>query len=171
MKNTILFIAIAFSGSTGLAFAEEKMTMPMDHSAHMSKPAQIAISDAAKDAVATVDRFSAALAAGNLEAVGAELDPNVLVLESGNAEHSAAEYLASHAKGDAAFLKTVHVQLMRRSAQASGDMAWVASESEMHVQMDGKRITLLSTETMVLKRNGKTWKIIHIHWSSRTKKA
>ena len=59
---------------------------------------------------------------------GAELDAKVLILESGGAETSAAEYLGGHAKGDAAFLKGVHVQLVRRTAQANGDMAWVGSE-------------------------------------------
>ena len=37
------------------------------------------------------------------------------------------------------------------------------------LQKDGKTIIILSTETMVLKRSGSTWKIVHIHWSSRKK--
>jgi SnoaL-like domain len=49
-------------------------------------------------------------------------------------------------------------------------MAWVASESEIHAKKDGKASTSVSTETMVLKRTGQAWKIVHIHWSSHAKK-
>jgi ketosteroid isomerase-like protein len=178
MKTLTSIAFMTLIGVSGAAFSEEKMTMPMDHSkmkgmdhSKMAEPTQISIPVAAKDAVATVDRFSAALSATQLDKAAAELDANVLVLESGGAEHSAAEYLSGHAMGDAVFLQTVYVQLIRRTAQASGDMAWVGSESELHGMKDGKPSTILSTETMVLKRTDKTWKITHIHWSSRTKKA
>jgi len=173
--NSILFIGLI--ATAGSAFAQDKTPAPMDHSkmkgmdhAAMSKPAQVSIAAVAKDAVAAVDRFNAAIAAGQLDKAGAELDAKVLILESGGAEHSAAEYLGGHAKGDAAFLKTVHVQLTRRTAEASDNMAWVGSESQLHSMKDGKAVTILSTETMVLKRTNNTWKITHIHWSSRTKK-
>lgn len=177
--------SIAFIGLMTIAsatIAQDKTAMPMDHSkmqgmdmkgmdhSAMNKPAQLNVASAAKDAVAVVDRFNTALSAGQLDKAGAELDAKVLILESGGAERSAAEYLGGHAKGDAAFLKTAHVQLVRRTAQVSGDMAWVGSESEIHITKDGKMATILSTETMVLKRTGATWKITHIHWSSRTKK-
>ena len=154
-----LILVAAF---TGPAFAQ---TAPHqhDHPTTASSGADINVPAAAKDAVATVDRFSAALSAGK------ELDPNVLILESGGAERSAAEYLGGHARSDAEFLKTAHQQLRRRTAHASGDFAWVASESELHLQKDGKPVTVLSTETMLLQRRAAEWKIVHIHWSSRKK--
>ncbi|WP_146908798.1 nuclear transport factor 2 family protein [Arenimonas daejeonensis] len=93
----------------------------------------------------------------------------MLILEAGGAERSAEEYLGGHAKGDAAFLKQAHVQLLRRTAAVHGDLAWVASESELHVSRDGKPVTVLSAETMLVRRSEEGWKIVHIHWSSRTK--
>lgn len=36
--------------------------------------------------------------------------------------------------------------------------------------MKNTTMTLLSTETMVLERNGADWRIVHIHWSSRPKR-
>ena len=131
---------------------------------------QIDVPDAAEAAAATVDRVFAALSAGDLDRAGAELDPNVIILESGGAERSAAEYLGGHAKGDAAFLKGVHHALTHRTARASGELVWVASESELHVQKDGKPATIASTETMVLRSTPGGWKIVHIHWSSHVKK-
>lgn len=172
------FASIAFLGlitAASATFAQVKTPVPMDHSKMQGmdhsamKPAQLKIAPEAKDAVAAVERFNKALSAGQLDKAGAELDANVLILESGGAERTAAEYLGGHAKGDAAFLKTAHVQLLRRTIQVSGDMAWMGSESEIHTTKDGKMVTILSTETMVLKRTDKTWKITHIHWSSRTK--
>jgi len=130
----------------------------------------IDVPEDAKAAVATVDRFFTALKAGELEKAGAELDPDVLILESGGAERSAVEYLGGHAKGDAAFLNDAHHELLRRKARTSGKFAWVASESELHVQRDGKPATIVSTETMVLRSDHAGWKIVHIHWSSRTRK-
>jgi len=130
---------------------------------------QIDVPDSAQAAAATVDRFFDALSAGDIEQAGAALDPEVIILESGGAEHSAAEYLGGHAKEDAEFLKTAQQNLGRRTARVSGDLAWVASESELHVQQDGKPVTIVSTETMVLRSTDAGWKIVHIHWSSREK--
>jgi ketosteroid isomerase-like protein len=125
----------------------------------------------ARSAVATVERFSAALAAGDLHAAAKELAPESLVLESGSAEHSAAEYLAGHAGHDAEFLRTARVELKQRRARVAGSMAWIGSESEMHYTLRGKQVVLLSTETMVLQQLNGTWKIVHIHWSSRSRTA
>lgn len=131
---------------------------------------QIDVPDAAKAAAATVDRFFAALSAGDLDRAGAELAADVIILESGGAERSAAEYLGGHAKGDAAFLKGAHHTLTHRTARTGGGLAWIASESELHVQKDGKPATIASTETMVLRSTPTGWKIVHIHWSSHVKK-
>lgn len=143
------------------------------HSATAMKPgrdstsAQLDIDVAANDAVATVERFSTALAAGDLTAATAELDPSVLILESGGAEHSRDEYLAGHAKSDAEFLKAAHVTLRRRTAHAAGELAWVGSESEIHVMKGADMLMISSSETMVVRKTTEGWKIVHIHWSSR----
>lgn len=167
---TLAVLSLAAAGSP--VFADGPATAPHAHdAATVQAPAGpvLNIPVQAQPAVAAVERFSAALVAGRLDAAGAELDPNVLILERGGAERSAAEYLGGHAKGDAAFLQTAHIQLIRRSAQINGDLAWVASESELHLSKDGKPVTVLSTETMLVQRTHAGWKIVHIHWSSRTK--
>ena len=154
MRQVTLSTFLLFSG---LAAAQES-SPTIDVPASASAPATV------------VDRFFAALSSGDLAQAGAQLDPNVVILESGGAEHSAAEYLGGHAKGDAQFLKGSHHVLKRRTARAMGNLAWIASESELHVQNDGKPSTLASTETMVLRAGDDGWKIVHIHWSSRVRK-
>jgi hypothetical protein len=159
------------SGLCFLAFSTPlRADGPGAHAHHVERAAPaIQVPADARAAVEAVDRFSAALAAGNLVAAGAELAPEVLILEAGGAERSAEEYLGGHAKGDAAFLKQAHVQLLQRTASVHGDLVWVASESELHVSRDGKPATVLSAETMLVRRSEEGWKIVHIHWSSRTK--
>ena len=60
-------------------------------------------------------------------------------------------------------------RLVNRRAEAEGDMAWVATESELQGLEDGKPVKLLSTESMVLRKTGQGWRIVHIHWSSRAR--
>lgn len=128
------------------------------------------IPEEAREAVATVDRFLAALAAGELERAAAELDPELVVLEGGNAELSAEQYLALHAKQDAEFLKTATVDTGYRRARVVGDLAWVASLTEVQTEHEGKPLTIDGAESMVLKRSEPGWRIVHIHWSSRVRK-
>lgn len=127
------------------------------------------IPEEAREAVATVDRFLAALAAGDLERAAAELDPELIVLEGGNAELSKVQYLSVHAKQDAEFLKTATVETGYRRARIQGDLAWVASLSEVQTEHEGKPLTIDGAESMVLKRGEPGWRIVHIHWSSRVR--
>ena len=169
MKTTLLALTLAAVLATPQVFAhgtEKHDAMKMEPGRETAG-AVLSIAPAASDAVAAVERFSTALGAGNLDAVTAELDPAVLILESGGAEHSREEYLGGHAKSDAEFLKGAHITLKRRNAQASGDLAWVASESEIHAMKGSDMLMIASTETMVLHKTAAGWKIAHIHWSSR----
>ena len=150
------------------ALAASPVLAQHDH-ATAEVPASARIDADAQAAVDVVDRFGKALAAGDFATVESLLDPEVLILESGGAERDRAEYLGHHAKSDAQFLKGAHQQPGQRRARASGDMAWVGSESVLHATKDGKPLTLLSTETMVLRRVDGAWRIVHIHWSSRPK--
>ena len=125
------------------------------------------IAPAAVEAVKVVDAFSAAVKAVKLDAAEKLLDPNVLILESGSSERSRDEYMGGHAIADAAFLQNARQQLRYRQAQAEGNFAWVATESTLNSMENGKKIMLLSTETMLLKKTAQGWRIVHIHWSSR----
>ncbi len=169
MNTKLIAIAVVALFSAPLAFAhgEEKHEPTEMAAGRDATSAQLSVAPAAADAVAAVERFSSALSAGDLTKAGAELDPGVLILESGGVERSRDEYLGGHAKSDAAFLKAAHTTLKRRTANASGDLAWVASESEIHATKDGAMTMIASTESMVLQKSDQGWKIVHIHWSSR----
>jgi ketosteroid isomerase-like protein len=129
-------------------------------------PGETAIPESADQAVAVVDAFQAALRAGDIDRAAGYLDPGVVILESGGAEHSRDEYLAVHAPADAQFLKTVKVTPGRRTARVEGNLAWVASLSEYELDKEGSTAFIDAAETMVLRRDPAGWKIVHIHWSS-----
>ena len=137
--------------------------LPAHEPAAISNTAADEVSAAAADAVAVVDAFSGALKAGKLEVVKSLLDPSVQVFEGGHVEAGRDAYFAEHAAADAAFLATAQVTREARTADASGDLAWVITRGT--VAHDGTRHA--SIETMVLRRGPEGWKIVHIHWSSR----
>jgi len=129
-------------------------------------PGETAIPESTGEAVAVVDAFQAALQAGDIDRAAGYLDPGVVILESGGAEHSRDEYLAVHAPADARFLKTVRITPNHRTARVEGNLAWVASLSEFEFEKEGQVAFIDSAETMVLRRDAAGWKIVHIHWSS-----
>lgn len=117
--------------------------------------------------IATAERFAAALKAADFTTLSTLLDERVLILESGGAERSRAEYFGHHAIADAAFLGGATVKVGERQGDVQGDTAWLATESEI-TPAAGKPV--LSTETLVFRRIGGDWRIVHVHWSSRPKK-
>ncbi|MFL6602571.1 MAG: c-type cytochrome [Steroidobacteraceae bacterium] len=117
--------------------------------------------------LAVVDEFFRALASGDTASVTRILDPAVLIYESGGAERSREEYTSHHLGSDVAFLKTARHRLLSRTGDTLGDLAWVASESQLSSSSKGKPVNLVSTETMVLRKTSEGWRIVHIHWSSR----
>lgn len=137
------------------------------HPHHGQETPAISVDQAAAGAVSVVDAFNEALVQQDLEAAGHLLAEDVLILESGGAERSRDEYLGHHAKADAKFLAGSHRTLKLRKARVAGDLAWVASQSELHATRNGEAVVLSSTETMVLRPAPEGWRIVHIHWSSR----
>jgi len=169
MKLLNISLAGALLATTSLASAQSTAKPASDsHAQHATTPSSD-VPAVAQPAVDTVTAFGTALAAGDFAKVERLLDPAVIILESGGAERSRAEYLGHHARSDAKFLAAAHVSLVRRVARVDGAVAWVASESEIHASRDGVPMTLLSTETMVLAKSAEGWRIVHVHWSSRPK--
>ena len=119
-------------------------------------------------ATATVDRFHAALKAGDGKAALALLSPSLLVSESGHAERSRDEYEAQHLQADMQFVAKATTTLVARSSHIDGAVAQVTSESTVATEREGKPVRQHSLETMLLRNTAEGWRITHIHWSSRT---
>jgi ketosteroid isomerase-like protein len=117
--------------------------------------------------VATVDRFHAALAAGDSAAVADLLAPDVIILESG-VQETREEYLGGHLHGDIAFARAVPRERGPIRAVVEGDVAWTTSTSVARGEFRGREINSAGVELMVLRRAPGGWRIAAIHWSSRT---
>ena len=125
-----------------------------------------ALPQAAKAAAATVDAFHDALRRGDTQAAAALIADDAVVFEEGGVERSKAEYAGSHLPADAAFSQVVASTVTRRTGGSDGRMAWIASEGRMKGTYKGKAVDRVTTETMLLRRVGQAWKVVHIHWSS-----
>lgn len=129
-------------------------------------PSGEVVSPAARAAAAVVDAFHAALRRGDTRAASALLADDALIFEEGRAERSKAEYAAHHLAADAEFSKAVAGVRTRRRGDAVGEFAWIATESGMKGAFRGSAVNRVMDETMILRRVGETWKIVHVHWSS-----
>jgi ketosteroid isomerase-like protein len=152
---------------TGLA-ASIVLSPPLlaHHPATPTAASPATLSASARGAAAVVDAFHAALRRGDTSAAAALLAADALIFESGGAERTKAEYASHHLPADAAFSQAVRSTVNRRAGNANGAMAWVATEGRLTGTYKGKAIDLPTTETMLLRRSGRGWKIVHIHWSS-----
>lgn len=124
------------------------------------------LSTTARDAASTVDAFHAALRRGDTGSAAALLADDALIFEAGGVERSKAEYASHHLAADAEFTQAVPSTVTNRSGGATGDMAWIASEGRITGTYHDKAVDRVTAETMVLRRIGRDWKIVHIHWSS-----
>lgn len=136
-----------------------------------SAPAALrtAPSDSAEVA-ATIERYHAALAAGDSAAAAALLAPDAMILEHGGVE-TRAEYLAHHLPGDIAFARAVRSERGPIRVTVRGDVAWAISTSTTQGEYGGRQINSAGAELMVLTRTPEGWKISAIHWSSRPRRS
>jgi ketosteroid isomerase-like protein len=119
---------------------------------------------------AVVERFHAALAAGDSGAALALLAPDAVILESGGIE-TRDEYRAHHLPGDIAFAAAVKSERGPARVFVRGDVAWVSATSTTTGEYRGRAVNSASAELVVLVRSGQDWKISAVHWSSRARRA
>lgn len=127
------------------------------------------LSPSARGAAATVDAFHRALRRGDTRSAAALLAEDALIFEGGGVERTKQEYASHHLAADAAFSQAVPSVLTRRAGHSNGALAWIASEGRTTGTFRGKALDRITAETMVLRRAQRTWKIVHIHWSSAAK--
>ncbi|MDH5283681.1 MAG: nuclear transport factor 2 family protein [Gemmatimonadota bacterium] len=119
---------------------------------------------AAVASVATA--FHAALAAGDTAAILRLLAPDAVILESGDLE-SRTEYAAHHLPADIEFARSVPGDRVVSGIRVEGSVAWVTAMSTNRGEFRGRAVASQGAELMILSREGGTWRIRAIHWSSR----
>jgi ketosteroid isomerase-like protein len=153
--SAVAAAALMFSAAPALA-----------HEPSAASPAATAVEASARAPAAVVDAFHAALKAGKIASALGHLSEDAVIFESGGVERSKAEYASHHAPADAAFAQAVPSRTTRRAGRTSGDVAWIMTEGRTTGTYKDKPVDRVTTETMLLRRVGGVWRIVHIHWSS-----
>ena len=143
----------------GLALGSGSVAAPTPGSA-------VSVAPSAREAAAAADSFHAALRRGDTRAAAALLTDDALIFEEGGVERTKTEYAAHHLAADAEFSKALRSAVTRRTGHSAGSLAWIASEGRTTGTFRGKAVDRMTTETIILRRAGRGWKIVHIHWSS-----
>jgi hypothetical protein len=117
-----------------------------------------------------LNAFHAALTAGDRAKATELMAPEVAIYESGYVERSRAEYASHHLAGDIEFAKTASRKVLKHTERIHGPVAILYQETETTGTARGKPVHLLGTETTILEKQGDTWAIVHVHWSSRKAK-
>ena len=158
MKHIIAIAAALLLADSAVAHPESK---------HSERVAEVGlVAPSARPAAAVVDAFHAALRHGDTKGALSYLAENALIYESGGVERGRQEYAAHHLGADSAFAQAVPGTMAGRAGEAIGSVAWIATEGRTTGTYKDKAIDRVTTETMVLRRVGRAWKIAHIHWSS-----
>ena len=133
-------------------------------------PGSLAAGSAVTDSAAVagiVERFHAAYASGDSNAVVAMLAPDVVLLESGGTE-TLDEYRSHHLPGDLGYAKSVKITRAPVRVVVRGDAAWAWSTSRAAGEFRGRTLNVAAAELIVLVRDAGRWRIAAIHWSSRS---
>ena len=118
----------------------------------------------------TLAAFYSALASGDKSKATELLAPNVTIYESGYVERSRAEYTGHHMQGDMDFAKMANSTVLQHTERAEGNFSVIWQETETKATIKGKAVRILGTQTALLEKSAEGWRIVHIHWSSRTPK-
>lgn len=158
MKHIVGLAAALLLAEIALAHPESNQTANVAEAG--------AIAPSARPAAAVVDAFHAALHRGDTKVALSHLAENALIFEAGGVERGSQEYASHHLGADSAFAKAVPGTVTRRAGDAVANIAWIATEGRTVGTYKDKAVNRVTAETMVLRRQAKTWKIVHIHWSS-----
>jgi len=111
------------------------------------------------------DQFDQAIKSGDTEAIRNILHDDVLIYEGGSVEASFEEYASHHMEADIAFMSGMEKTVLSRKVFEQDEMAVVSTRYQMRGNYKGRFIDKASMETLVMKKSGSHWKIVHIHWS------
>jgi ketosteroid isomerase-like protein len=125
------------------------------------------LSPAQANAAQLVDAFVGALVAEQFDAARQFMTPGAVVVANGVVLGDRDGYIDGAAHKDAAALRTVQRDLLRREVSAGDDFAYVVSEKQMRVPGDASGRSERVIETVLMARTQAGWKITHIHWSGR----
>jgi ketosteroid isomerase-like protein len=114
-----------------------------------------------------VDAFHAALRAKNTAGALSLLDRGLVVFEFGAVDPTVEAYAFQHLPFDMDVAAATQWNLETRRVGGEGNERWVLSTYRVTgKQRDGSPIDLITLETVILRRTGDLFRIVHFHWST-----
>lgn len=92
--------------------------------------------------------------------------PDLVVFETGYLEATREEYIKSSLDEDVAFASVTEYRPLSRGVIGSGDHMTVLTKASIKGLFAGQTVDLQQSETMILRRAGTSWEIVHLHWSA-----
>lgn len=114
----------------------------------------------------TVEAFHRALAGTDQKAVLAFLADDADVFEQGFVDASREEYARNSLTAEMAFANRTKREVQSQQSQSSGELAFVETLSRVRGAFAKDKVDVSDAETMILRKDGAGWKIIHIHRSA-----
>ena len=115
---------------------------------------------------ATFEAFYAGMKKGDAAAVMRTVAPDAIFLEGGRQE-TRAEYESGHLAADIEFERAVSGKRGALTVNVSGDAAWVVALTDYEGTFEGKPVSFVSAQLMVLTRTRGQWLIRSVHWSAQ----
>ncbi len=119
--------------------------------------------------VEVVTAFHEALVAKDSALALSLLAPGVVIYEAGRVDASREAYRQGHLPGDVRFASAVTREVINRQSGSVGELAWILTETRTTGTFRERDIASFGTETVLLRRTSEGWRIVHIHWSSRSR--
>ena len=115
----------------------------------------------------TVDAFHTALRNKDTARALSLLDRGLVVFEFGSVDPTAEAYAFRHLPFDMDAAVATRWKLETRKTGGEGGERWVLSTYRVTgSDRDGKPIDLAMLETVILRRSGEQFRIVHLHWST-----
>jgi len=129
--------------------------------------ASLAVAQGARTPIEAVDAFHAALRNKDTAAALSLLDRSLVVFEFGAVDPTAEGYAFRHLPLDMDLAVATRWMLETRRAGGEGNERWVLSTYRVTgKQSDGAPIDQTTLETVILRRTGEVFRIVHFHWST-----
>ena len=114
-----------------------------------------------------VDAFHAALRAKDTAGALSLLDRSLVVFEFGAVDPTAEASAFQHLRFDIDMAAATQWKLESRRVGGEGNERWVLSNYRVTgAHADGTPIDQTTLETVILRRTGDLFRIVHLHWSS-----
>jgi len=129
--------------------------------------ASAAIAQGARIPSEVVDAFHAALRSKDTAGALSMLDRGLVVFEFGAVDPTVEAYAFQHLPFDMDVAVATRWQLETRRVGGEGNERWVLSTYRVTgKQADGTPIDQTTLETVILRRTGDLFRIVHFHWST-----